>query len=314
MRNSEVETLTAPPDRAGAGIIEPVIGRYLRLTLSGATHRVYFEEAGTGVPLICLHTAGADGRQYRALLNDAEITRNFRVIAFDMPGHGKSSPVSGYEQREYRLTSALYVEMILAVADALGLDKPVLMGCSIGGRIVLKLAAEHASRFRALIGLQSAAAQAPWYDTEWLHRPDVHGGEVCAGLISGLIAPGGPEADRHETLWHYLQSGPGVFKGDLFFYRSEGDVTELLPKIDTAACPLFLLTGEYDFSCTPEDTRRTAAAIPGARTVIMERLGHFPMSENPGQFRKYLMPVLDEILAGQADSKSRENNFQGGNS
>ena len=71
---------------------EPAIGRYLHLDLLGKPHRLYVEEAGSGVPLLCLHTAGSDGRQYRGLLNDARITRNFRVIVFDMPWHGKSSP------------------------------------------------------------------------------------------------------------------------------------------------------------------------------------------------------------------------------
>ncbi len=278
--------------------IEPVVGRYVHLAIAGEAVRVYFEEAGEGIPLVCLHTAGADGRQYRALLNDGEITDRFRVIAFDMPWHGKSSPPAGYERREYRLTTALYVETILAVCDGLGLERPVVMGCSIGGRIVLELAAAHPDRFRALIGLQSADFQRPWYDTDWLHRPDVHGGEISAAMISGLIAPGGPPADRHETLWHYLQSGPGIFKGDLYFYRVDGDLRQVVERIDTARCPLYLLTGEYDFSCEPEDTLRTAARIPGAKATIMERLGHFPMSENPEQFRRYLLPVLREIADG----------------
>lgn len=275
--------------------IEPIVGRYLRLDIAGERQRVYFEEAGDGVPLVCLHTAGADGRQFRALLNDDEITRHHRVITFDLPLHGKSSPPAGYHRREYQLSTALYTETILAICEALELERPVVMGCSIGGRIVLNLAAEYAERFRALIGLQSADFQTPWYDTDWLHRPDVHGGEVCAALISGLIAPGGPEADRHETLWHYLQSGPGVFKGDLYFYRVDGDLRDVAARIDTGRCPLYLLTGEYDFSCEPADTLRTAARIPGARVRIMERLGHFPMSENPEQFRGYLLPVLREI-------------------
>jgi pimeloyl-ACP methyl ester carboxylesterase len=64
-------------------------------------------------------------------------------------------------------------------------------------------------------------------------------------------------------------------------------------------CPLYLLTGEYDFSCTPEDTLRTAASIPGAKATVMQRLGHFPMSENPAQFRAYIAPVLQDILGGQ---------------
>ena len=74
---------------------EPVTGRYLHLELLGKAHRLYVEEAGQGIPLLCLHTAGSDARQYRAVLNDARVTKNFRVIAFDMPWHGKSSPPAG---------------------------------------------------------------------------------------------------------------------------------------------------------------------------------------------------------------------------
>ena len=52
---------------------EPAIGRYLRLDIAGKPHRVYVEEAGEGIPLLCLHTAGSDGRQYRGSVNDPEI-------------------------------------------------------------------------------------------------------------------------------------------------------------------------------------------------------------------------------------------------
>jgi pimeloyl-ACP methyl ester carboxylesterase len=169
------------------------------------------------------------------------------------------------------------------------------MGCSIGGRIVLNLAIAHAALFRALIGLEAADFQSPWYDTSWLDRPDVHGGEVCAALVSGLIAPQSPDVARHETLWMYKQGGPGVFKGDLYFYRVDGDLRAKVGGIDARACPLYLLTGEYDFSCTPEDTRRTAGKIGGAEVTIMRELGHFPMSENPRQFRRYILPVLEKI-------------------
>lgn len=284
---------------------DPILGRYLRVAIGGREQRVYVEEAGTGIPIVCLHTAGADGRQYRGMMLDEEITSKFRVIAFDMPWHGKSSPPQGWQDEEYKLSTQGYVETILAVCDALELDRPAVLGCSIGGRIVLQLAADHPERFRALIGAQGAAWQDPWYDTDWLHRADVHGGEVCAALISGLIAPGGPEADRHETLWHYMQGGPGIFKGDLWFYRVDGDLRDTIARIDTTRCPLWLLTGEYDFSCRPEDTLATAEAIPGCTAVVMERLGHFPMSENHDQFAAYLRPVLEQIAVNTPDSSAR---------
>ena len=283
----------------GPAPIEPIVGRYVRLTLGGRPHRVYFEEAGQGIPLVCLHTAGADGRQFRHLMNDEELTRHFRVIAFDMPWHGKSLPPPGWQDEEYRLTTDAYVEQVLTVCRGLGLERPVVLGCSIGGKIVLELARAHGHRFRALIGLEAAAWQAPWYDdTGWLHRPDVHGGEVCAALVSGLIAPQSPAETRWDTLWGYMQGGPGVFKGDLWFYRVDGDYRDHVAQIDTSHCPLYLLTGRYDFSCTPDDTRWTADRIRGARFTVMDEVGHFPMSENPTQFRKYLLPVLEEIRHG----------------
>ena len=70
-----------------------------------------------------------------------------------------------------------------------------------------------------------------------------------------------------------------------------------MKSIDTTVCPLYLLTGEYDFSCTAEDTLRTAAQIPGAEVQVMKELGHFPMSENPARFREYILPVLTKIAS-----------------
>jgi pimeloyl-ACP methyl ester carboxylesterase len=169
------------------------------------------------------------------------------------------------------------------------------MGCSIGGRIVLHLALEAPERFRAIIGLQAGAHVDPYYNLEWLHRPDVHGGEVCAGIVSGLIGPNAPSAERWETLWHYMQGGPGIFKGDLYFYKVDGDIRERIAGIDTSSCPLYLLSGEYDYSCTPEDTLDVARRVRGAKATIMGGLGHFPMSEDPAAFLKFLRPVLREI-------------------
>ncbi|MBM3559010.1 MAG: alpha/beta hydrolase, partial [Alphaproteobacteria bacterium] len=251
--------------------------------------------AGQGIPLLCLHTAGADTRQWRHLMTDTGVTGHYRVVAFDLPWHGKSLPPAGYEDEEYRLTTAAYVEAILAVCDALALDRPVVMGCSMGGRIVLELAAHHARRFRALVGIEAADHLTPWYDTAWLDRPDVRGGEICAAMVSGLVAPQSPPEYRWETLWGYLQSGPSVFRGDPWFYRVDSDFRDRTARIDMRACPLYLLTGEYDYSCTPEDTLRTAAAIAGARATVMREVGHFPMSESPAKSHEYVLPVLEEI-------------------
>ena len=68
---------------------EPITGRYISLDISGERHRIFVEEAGQGPPLLLLHTTGNDSRQFRHLMNDAAVTARFRVVAFDMPYHGR---------------------------------------------------------------------------------------------------------------------------------------------------------------------------------------------------------------------------------
>ena len=282
--------------------IEPVTGRYLRLMLEGKPHRLYFEEAGSGVPLICLHTAGSDGRQFRHILNDVAVTDRFRVIAFDLPWHGKSSPPPGFEADVYELTTDRYMKTVLAVTDALRLIDPVVMGCSIGGRAVLHLALQYGERFRAAIGLQSAlyAEDRSVGDPQpekALHRPDIHGGKLAGASMAGMIAPQSPSEERWETMWHYMQGGPGIFLGDIRYYFKHGDLRNgLADGLKDSPCPLYLLSGEYDPSATPEMGREVAELANAAHFEVMKGMGHFPMSENPELFRQYLLPILDKIL------------------
>ena len=44
--------------------------------------------------------------------------------------------------------------------------------------------------------------------------------------MAGMTAPQSPQHERWETIWHYMQSGPGVFKGDLFYYFDDGDLRD----------------------------------------------------------------------------------------
>ena len=67
-----------------------------------------------------------------------------------------------------------------------------------------------------------------------------------------------------------------------------------IKKIDNSKCPIYLLTGEYYYSATPEETKSLADTI-GIEMIKMKNVGHFPMSENPKEFLKYLHPVLNKI-------------------
>ena len=79
----------------------------------------------------------------------------------------------------------------------------------------------------------------------------------------------------------------------MHFYSIDWDGREVITTIDTNVCKVSLLTGEYDYSCTPDMTRQVAASIPGARVVIMKGIGHFPMIENYPLFREYFLPELE---------------------
>lgn len=280
--------------------IEQITGRYVNIEVAGQAQRIYFEEAGQGRPVLCLHTAGSDTRQWRHILNDAEITAANRVIAFDMPWHGKSLPPEGFQTEEYLLTTQGYMETVLAVAQALGLDRPVLAGVSMGGRIALQLAVHHPEAFSGFLAIEASDFQPAWYDIDWFHRPDAHGGEMGAALVSTNISPHAPEAERWNTLWMFMQSGPGVFRGDLSFYTQDDSLVGQLHRIDTAMTPVHFIVGAYDFTCTPEDAQRTADQIAGATCSVMEEVGHFPMSEHPEGFRPHFVDGLARMPAQPA--------------
>lgn len=67
-----------------------------------------------------------------------------------------------------------------------------------------------------------------------------------------------------------------IFHGDLDFYFGGWDGRSRIANIDTNACPVYMLTGEYDWSNTPEMSQKTADKIKGAKHKTMPNLGHFP--------------------------------------
>lgn len=275
--------------------LDDIVGRYLYLTVDGVEYRVYFEEAGAGIPLLCQHTAGSDGRQYRHLLEDKEITGDFRVIAYDLPYHGKSLPPVDVEwwRKEYRLEKEFFMKFVVAFSKALGLDRPVFMGSSMGGHLAPDLALSYPDEFRAVIGLESAIAT-PGFYLDWFYHPRI-GNDFKASLMYGLMSPTSPEAFRRETMWCYSQGAPVVFKGDLYYYCVDHDLTGQAREIDTSRIDVYLLTGEYDFASPPFMSEMLAAEIDGSKYEEMKGLGHFPMCEDYQAFREYLLPVLDEI-------------------
>lgn len=274
--------------------IEGIIGRYVRLDVGGKEQRIYFEEAGSGIPLVCLHTAGADSRQYYHLMNDPEVLSRFRVIAFDLPWHGKSFPPDMWWEQEYLLTSEIYLQTVLAVLDALELDRPIVMGCSMAGSFSLELARLHPERIKAVISLSGASAVRGRFQ-DWSLSSVINAQQSVASWTYSLMAPGGVEKAMREVWWGYAQGGPGVYRGDTYFYSEDSTLAGHEAEIDVNRCPVYMLTGEYDYACSAEETEETRNLIPGAKGMTLDGLGHFPMAENYPLFRSYLLPILEEI-------------------
>lgn len=282
-----------------AGTIEDAVGRYVHLDLGGATHRVYFEEAGQGIPLLCQHTAGAHSAQWRHLLNEPAITDRFRVIAYDLPYHGKSLPPVGPEwwAEPYRLDGEFLRSVPRSLAAALDLDQPVFMGCSVGGLLALDLAARHGDEFRAVVSVEGALkVDGDWEGLLGFWHPQVSN-EAKARMMEGLTAPTSPAPYRKETTQVYAAGWPPVFHGDLYYYLVDYDLRTTATDIDTNDVGVHILNGHYDYSATVEMGRAAHEAIAGSTFAAMEGIGHFPMTENPDRFFEYLLPVLDRIAS-----------------
>lgn len=281
-----------------------VLGRYVTVTVDGVDYRVYYESAGSGIPVLLQHTAGADGREWRHLLDDDELTSRFRFIAHDLPYHGKSLPPTGVEwwSRPYELHHDFFGDFVIELARTLGLTDAVYMGCSMGGHLAPELALDHPGFFRAVIALEGGLLiddEDPYVPYMWHPRIS---DELKPSLMYTMMSPSSPEAYRREVTWLYGQGAPGVHQGDLVYYYSEHDMADTAKDVDTSRTAVYVMSGDYDWSATPDRCRALADAIDGAHYICMPGLGHFPMSEDPEAFRRYLVPVLDEIEAGKTSA------------
>jgi len=283
---------------------DTAIGRYVYLTANGVESRVYYETAGTGsIPLLLQATAGADSRQYRHLLADPRMQKRFTMYAYDLPYHGKSLPPFGVRwwEQSYTTSQVELMNWVVALADALHLEHPYFMGCSVGGQLALDLAAEHFDRFGAFISLNG------WYDlpqlpagfSNDLFRTPAVSADYAPQLNFGGTAPTAPEANAHELYWIYRSAFPGIYAGDNDYFCYGHDLKKNGHKIDAKAKPVYVVTGDYEASAHNDIHGAPAVErlIPGARHVNIEGTGHFAPSDDPVAFNDGIIPILDEIIA-----------------
>jgi pimeloyl-ACP methyl ester carboxylesterase len=282
---------------ANAIDLQRLQGRYHRIRASnGQTADVFAESTGNGSPILCLHTAGADTRQFHGVMCDADLSRDWRLIGFDMPQHGRSMPPAGWNGGAYRLTQQAYLDWTASFIEQAIKEPVTVMGCSMGAGIALALAAERPDLVRAVVALE-APLRPRGRRNSFLTHAKVNGGWHSAAYVRGLMSPHSPAEDRRKAALIYAQGAPGVYDGDLMFYSDEFDGEIIAKRIDGKRIPVALLIGHYDFSATVEDAHALAGWIEGAEVTEMPDLGHFPMTEDPNALLRYLRPVLAKLSA-----------------
>ena len=200
-------------------------------------------------------------------------------------------------QQEYRLTGDFLRQVPVGLADALGLDDPVFMGCSVGGLLALDLALHHPDRFRAVISVEGALRIGGDHDgLTGFWSPQV-ANTSKARMMEGLCAPTSPVPNVKEVSQTYSAGWPPAFLGDLWYYMVDYDLRDRAGEIDTSRCAVHILNGEYDYSGSVAKGIEAHEAIAGSTHRAMPGVGHFPMVENPELFIRELTPVLDDIVA-----------------
>ncbi|MQB07959.1 alpha/beta hydrolase [Agrobacterium tumefaciens] len=278
--------------------LKQVVGRYKTVNIGGIPQDIYYEEAGQGIPVLFLHTAGADGRQFLAQLSDTQLARSYRLIAVDLPFHGRSMPPLSWDGSPYKLTADLYLTWCTSILEQIVGEKAIVAGGSMGAAMSLVLAAERPEHLLGIVGIE------PPFRSKGRRNPyqnnvNVHGALHNSAYVRGIMSPMSPQAERRRSSWIYAQGAPGIYPGDLAFYSDEFDGGATAPKIDASRTPTVLLSGDYDYSATPADGAKLADLIPGSLHLTMEGLGHFPMCEQPDYFRPYLKQALDFICQGK---------------
>jgi 3-oxoadipate enol-lactonase len=236
--------------------------------------RLHYLEAGAGAPLLMLHTGGASAYEFKHVIEP--LAKQWRVIAWDMPGHGDSEPLLGHHTIED------YRDILIGFADALGMARFSLAGASIGGYIAMALAAFAPERLERCVIVEAPLRSPQWYKDNWAMFE-----AMCAipdtpfeALKARFRAPT-PELherwniDRHKAGWSII---------DLAWAAREFDAAAALTAGKGVRTDvIFGATGP-----TVGEKQRWAELRPDAPQIVMADCGHFPMIDDPEAFARAL--------------------------
>ena len=239
-------------------------------------------EAGEGAPLLFLHGAGGIRLWEGAL---PLLARRFRVYAPLLPGFGEST---GLELLDDQLDLVLHA---FDVVDALGLERPAILGESMGGWIAAEMAALRPKEVGRLvlaapIGLWRD--EAPVADMFGMTTPELvpylfhDQGSIAAQRMMGVSALLSDKDDRTEEQVEFLIGLARGFRtvAKFLFPIPESGLERRLPRI---TAPTLLLWGRQDRLVPPLYGDIFAERIPGARLETIDEAGHLLLLERPDQ-------------------------------
>lgn len=258
-----------------------------RLTVNGVSLAV--EIRGEGPAILFVHGYPFDRTIWRDQIDALE---GYRRIAPDLRGMGQSdAPDLGYGM-------SIYADDLAALLDTLGVDHVVLCGLSMGGYISFEFLRRWRQRVRALI-LVDTRAEADGVEARRARDAAAAiaregGAEAIADamlpkLLASATTERAPEVvDRVRRI---IAATPVAgIAGALASMRDRHDSTGLLPTL--AGLPTLVIVGEEDAVTPPDAARRMAAAIPGARLVVIPNAGHVPTVERPGETTGAILEFL----------------------
>ena len=266
------------PDPVPSG--REILGKYV--DVKGL--RAHYEEAGQGQPIVCIHAACQDTLMYRHVLDG--LSDSYRVISIDAPGHGKSAepktgPLNHISQ---------FAEFNENFMEALGLENPIIIGCSMGGNMVLELGARRPNFYAGIVSCEGAD-YTPTVSPFFLEMLNLNAPQILECWSQSLTGYRTPADRAREVVWQIIRIAPEYAAGDLTGYAGfdKRDV------VGTIKAPVLLLRGDADWLVPQAMVEETSSRIPGSRVEVLAGTGHYPMIENPVEFNQAIRSFADSL-------------------
>ena len=259
--------------------------------------------AGTGLPIVFLHGIGGAARMWQPqIVHFAR--RGYDAIAFDLPGYGEHHPLASGTSFE-ALTDG--VEQVM---QKLGLDRPVLVGHSLGGMIVQTFLRRHPEgAAAAVLSGTSPAFGDPKGEFQKKFLADRLGPldegrtmpELADDLVAMLVGPD-PDPEGIELARRCMAATSPETYRSMMTGLTRFDERANLADIRV---PVLALAGEVDPNAPPRMMEKMAAKIPGARFVALPGAGHLANIEQPDAFNAAVDGFLDEALDATQKKRRR---------